>query len=178
MPDLHGPVDIVARRLLGCTVRTNFDGSTAVRLTEVEAYGGTDDPASHAYRGRTARNGAMFEPAGTLYVYRSYGIHWCMNIVTGEPEDGQAVLLRGGDILEGQALMVRRRGRDDHLTDGPGKLTQALGVTGDHDGSHVASGPVRLEEGEPIQPHRITATPRVGITKEIERLWRFTSAEA
>ena len=129
-PDLGGPVDVVARRLLGCVLWTDFGGRTAVRITEVEAYGGHDDPASHAFRGRTPRNGSMFESAGTLYVYRSYGIHWCANVAVGRQGDGQAVLVRGGVVTDGHSTVLQRRGRADHLTDGPGKLTQALGITG------------------------------------------------
>ena len=109
---LAGPVLEVAPRLLGSRVSTRRDGvTTAVMLNEVEAYVGADDPASHAFRGETARNKAMFLGAGTLYVYRSYGIHWCMNIVVGEPGLPHAVLLRGGIPLAGEAMMAERRGR-------------------------------------------------------------------
>ena len=171
-PDLSGRVEEVARRLLACTLSTDFGGMTSIHLTEVEAYGGTDDAASHAYNGRTPRNGSMFGPPGTLYVYRSYGIHWCANIATGPEGEGQAVLLRGGKIIEGEVVVRRRRGRSDHLTDGPGKLTQALGITGDHDGTSVLDGPIRLEPRDPAGPELITPTPRIGITKEIDRPWR------
>ena len=99
-PGLDGPVEELARRLLGSTLWTDFGGRTAVRLTEVEAYGGPDDAASHAYRGLTSRNSSMFGPPGTLYVYRSHGIHWCANVASGPEGDGQAVLLRGGEITE------------------------------------------------------------------------------
>jgi DNA-3-methyladenine glycosylase len=148
-------------------------GRTAVKITEVEAYGGTDDAASHADRGRTPGNGSMFGPAGTLYVYRSYGIHWCANLATGPEGVGQAVLWRGGVILDGHDLIEQRRGRCDHLTDGPGKLTQALGITGDHDVSYVSTGAVRMELNPPVPDSLITATPRIGITKETARRWRF-----
>ena len=173
IPDLSGPVEMVARRLLGHRLVTEFGDRTVVVIEEVEAYGGADDPASHAYRGHTARNASMFGPAGTLYVYRSYGIHWCANVVTGAAGEGQAVLVRGGRLVEGLELVVRRRGRTDHLADGPGKLTQALGVTGDHDGTSVFGGPVRLEPGPVPDPASIRATPRIGITREVERPWRF-----
>ena len=175
VPDLSGAVEQVARRLLGCLVVTDFGVRTVVMIDEVEAYGGADDPASHAYRGPTPRNNSMFEPAGTLYVYRSYGIHWCANIVTGPAEDGQAVLIRGGQVVEGLEAVVHRRGRTDHLADGPGKLTQALGITGEHDGTSVLSGPVRLEPGATPDLARILATPRIGITREVDRRWRFLS---
>lgn len=176
MPDLSGPVDQVARRLLGCLLSTNFGGRTAVVIDEVEAYGGTDDPASHAFRGRTVRNASMFGPAGTLYVYRSYGVHWCANVVTGPDGTGEAVLIRGGRVVEGMELVLARRGRRDHLTDGPGKLTQALGITGDHDGTSVIAGPVRLEAGPDADPSSLRSTPRIGISKETQRPWRFVVA--
>ena len=172
-PDLTGPVERAARRLLGCRLVTGFGECTAVMIEEVEAYGGADDPASHAYRGRTARNASMFGPAGTLYVYRSYGIHWCANIAAGPAGSGEAVLIRGGRVVEGRKTAERRRGRPDHLADGPGKLTQALGITGEHDGGSVFTGPVRLEPGPSPDPASVHATPRIGITKEADRLWRF-----
>lgn len=152
---------------------TEFGDLTVVVIEEVEAYGGQDDPASHAYRGATARNASMFAAAGTLYVYRSYGIHWCANVVTGAAGEGQAVLIRGGRVVEGLEAVLRRRGRTDHLADGPGKLTQALGITGDHDGTSVFGGPVRLEPGSVPPASSIRATPRIGITREVDRPWRF-----
>ncbi len=171
---LERPVLEVAPRLLGMTIRTRVDGApVAVRLNEVEAYVGAQDPASHAYRGRTARNGAMFGPAGTLYVYRSYGIHWCMNVVTGAENVPHAVLLRGGVVVAGEAIAAARRGRHTHLADGPGKLTQALGVTGDHDGTSLLTGPVLLEPTKPPGGSRVTTTPRIGISKAVEQPWRF-----
>lgn len=171
---LAGPVLEVALRLIGMRIRTEFDGFvTEAMLTEVEAYAGERDPASHAYRGRTARNGAMFGPPGTLYVYRSYGIHWCMNVVTGATGLPHAVLLRSGVPVIGEDVMVRRRGRSDRLADGPGKLTQALGVVGDHDGTSVLDGPVRLLPGTTPPGATILTTPRIGITKAADRPWRF-----
>ena len=174
---LAGSVFDVARRLLGCRVRTEFGGATTeVALTEVEAYAGADDPASHAYRGRTARNGAMFGPPGTLYVYRSYGLHWCMNVVAGEVDVPHAVLLRGGIVTEGLGTIERRRGRFDHLTDGPGKLCEALGVTDKEDGTSVLTGPVRLLPGSLAARHTVLATPRIGISKAADEPWRFVVA--
>lgn len=175
-PDLSGPVDRVARRLLGCLLVTDFGERTVVAIDEVEAYGGATDQASHAYRGRTARNASMFGPAGTLYVYRSYGIHWCANVATGAAGEGQAVLIRGGRVVEGLATVVRRRRRTDHLADGPGKLTQALGITGEQDGTSVLDGPVRLEVAPGPDPALVQATPRIGISRETERPWRFVVA--
>ena len=176
LPDLSGPVDQVARRLLGCLLSTDSGGRTAVVIDEVEAYGGADDPASHAFRGPTARNASMFGPVGTLYVYRSYGVHWCANVVTGPEGTGEAVLIRGGRVVDGLELVLSRRGRSDHLTDGPGKLTQALAITGDHDGTSVRTGPVRLEAGAAPNPSQVRSTPRIGISREVHRPWRFVAA--
>lgn len=171
---LDRPVLEAAKLLLGATVRSHVGGDTvAVCLDEVEAYDGPNDPASHAYRGRTKRNAPMFERPGTLYVYRSYGLHWCMNVTVGPPGQPSAVLLRGGTIIEGRDTAIRRRGREDHLADGPGKLCQALAVTGhlsgtDPDGTHIS---IHLD---PVDPKAIEATPRIGITKAADRPWRFT----
>ncbi|NOY54832.1 MAG: DNA-3-methyladenine glycosylase [Actinobacteria bacterium] len=171
----EGPVEEVAKRLLGARLRTEFDGlATEVMLTEVEAYGGTDDPASHAFGGVGERNRAMFGPAGTLYVYRSYGVHWCANVVTGPVGVGEAILLRAGVPTEGEETMQRRRGRADHLCDGPGKLCQALGITGSQDGTSLFEGPVRLRLPAAPPSQTVLATGRVGISKAKERPWRFT----
>ncbi len=173
---LSGDVVHVARGLLGCRLITSFDGmTTEVVLDEVEAYGGVDDPASHAYRGRTKRNESMFREPGTLYVYRSYGVHWCANVVTGPEGDPSAVLLRGGVPIVGVEAMEHRRGRTDHLTDGPGKLCSALGITGEHDGRSVIDGPIRLVVGALPFGATIDVEPRVGITKATERTWRFVA---
>jgi DNA-3-methyladenine glycosylase len=163
----------VAGALLGWQLVSDVDGDRVVAdVVEVEAYAGETDPASHAFRGRTPRNGSMFGPPGTLYVYRSYGIHWCMNVVGGETGLARAVLLRGAEIVEGVDIAVRRRGRSDHLADGPGKLTQALGVTGALDGHGLSRQPLRL-----LEPRRsvrsVTTGPRVGISKAADRPWRF-----
>ena len=154
-------------------LRTEFGGRiTELLLTEVEAYGGSDDAASHAYRGLTERNRSMFGPPGTLYVYRSYGVHWCANVAAGPHGIGRAVLLRAGVPLEGETIMQQRRGRTDHVADGPGKLAQALGIEGTHDGTSVFDGPVQLLP-RPGDAPSIVATPRVGITRAQERQWRF-----
>lgn len=169
---LEGPVLDAARGLLGRILVSTIGGDrTAVRLTEVEAYAGDADPASHAYRGRTRRNAAMFGPPGSLYVYRSYGIHWCMNIVCGPEGSARAVLLRGGQPVEGVDVMEARRGRTANLSDGPGKLCQALGVTGALDGSSILAGALGLE-GDPVAG-TVTASRRIGITKAMDREWRF-----
>jgi DNA-3-methyladenine glycosylase len=173
---LAGDVFDVARGLLGWTLRSTLGGGeAAVTITETEAYAGSDDPASHAYRGRTARNATMFGTAGRLYVYRSYGIHWCMNVVVGDVGLAHAVLLRGGEVTAGHDLVRKRRGRDNHLTDGPGKLCQALAVTGDEDGVDLRSGPIRLEPGPGMGHRRIVRTPRIGISKATDELWRFVA---
>lgn len=174
-----GEVLTAARALLGWIIRTEFEGSvTEVRLTETEAYAGDQDPASHAYRGQTARNAAMFGPPGTLYVYRSYGIHWCMNVVVAPIGTAHAVLLRGGEPLVGGPVMEARRGRGDHLADGPGKLCQALGVSGIHDGTSLIDGPVRLQPEELPSSYRVSATPRIGVSRAADRPWRFVANRA
>jgi DNA-3-methyladenine glycosylase len=165
-----------APALLGRRLESSVDGvTTAVAIVEVEAYSGPDDPASHAFRGRTPRNAPMFGRPGGLYIYRSYGIHWCMNVVCGDEDDPQAVLLRGGRPLQGLEQMVRRRGRNDHVADGPGKLCQALGVTGDHDGSTIFDGPILI--GDRVLDGTIETSRRIGITKAVEREWRFELKE-
>lgn len=173
---LDGDVEDVAPRLLGLRLATEFEGErTEVVITEVEAYGGADDPASHAFRGRTKRNGAMFEAAGTLYVYRSYGVHWCANVVTGQSGFASAVLLRGGAPAAGVERMRERRGVADRVADGPGKLCAALGITGDHDGSSLVEGPVRLMQVHGDGGAAYETRPRIGITKAVDRPWRFVA---
>lgn len=165
----------VAPLLIGWRFETRIDGeTTAVLLTEVEAYDQTD-PASHSFRGATRRTQAMFGPAGHLYVYRSYGIHWCVNVVTGPPGHGAAVLLRAGTPVEGEETMVRRRGRATQLCDGPGKLSQALGISEAHDQLRLRhDGVIRLIPTG-VSP-TVVATPRVGITKAVDEPWRFVAA--
>ncbi len=170
---LAGPVLAAARGLLGQTLHSDIDGeATAVVISEVEAYDGANDPASHAFRGRTRSNESMFGTPGTAYVYRSYGIHWCLNVAVGPEGEGAAVLLRGGRPVTGEAVMVRRRGRSTHLADGPGKLAQAMGVTGDYDGGSLIDGEVRIQPGTG-EPYSVVATPRVGISKAVDLPWRF-----
>lgn len=143
-----------------------------VRINETEAYGGRNDPASHAARGPTPRNQPMFGPAGTVYVYKSYGVHWCANIVTGELGDPQAVLLRGGIVTKGIDTVISRRGRSVDLANGPGKLTQALGITDVFNNTEVnLPDSVNLEPGE--SPIEVEQTPRIGISKATDRPWRF-----
>ena len=175
---LGGGVLAIAEGIIGWTVESTIGGATtAVTIIETEAYSGADAPASHAYRGLTKRNGVMFGPPGFLYVYLSYGIHWCMNVVTGEEGLPHAVLLRGGEPTVGRDLMVERRSRRTDLTNGPGKLCQALGVVGEHDGTDLRHGAVRIKPGPGIGDRTILQTPRIGISKAVERPWRFTVTE-
>lgn len=167
-----GPALEVARTLVGSVLTTeSADGLTSVTITEVEAYGGSDDPASHAFRGRTARNAPMFDQGGTVYVYRSYGLHWCMNIVTGGVDDPQAVLIRAGMPGEGRQLMEQRRGRTDHLADGPGKLTAALGIDNSIDGIHIEALEMVSITGPGVQVD-CEWKRRVGLTRAADRPWR------
>ncbi len=178
-PDLLvGDVLSVAPRLLGAVLRhESEDGPVAVRVTEVEAYDGPHDPGSHAYRGRTARNATMFGPAGHLYVYFTYGMHHCCNVVVGGPDVPAAVLLRAGEVVEGLELArSRRTGPDRDLTRGPARLCQALGVDLRHDGADLRTGPLTLRPGDP--PAQVRSGPRVGLRSAAERPWRFWDAAA
>lgn len=169
---LAGPVEEVAPQLLGAVLR---HGPVAVRITEVEAYDGSHDPASHAYRGRTERNAVMFGPPGRLYVYLSHGLHWAANVVCGPADRASGCLLRAGEVVEGLELARSRRGRatDRDLARGPGRLTQALGITGGHRGADLfGEGPVELELA-PAVPRSVAAGPRVGVSVEADRPWRF-----
>jgi DNA-3-methyladenine glycosylase len=170
--DLTGPVEQVAPELLGAVLR---HGEVAVRLTEVEAYDGASDPASHAFRGRTPRNEIMFGPPGHLYVYFSYGMHWAANIICGPDGIASGVLLRAGEVVAGLEVARSRRGRasDRDLARGPGRLTQALGIGIEHKGACVLNGgPVRLEP-RARAPESIRSGPRVGVSAEPDRPWRF-----
>jgi DNA-3-methyladenine glycosylase len=153
-------------------------GERAGRIVEVEAYEGADDPASHAYGGRTERNATMFGPAGHLYVYLSYGVHHCANVVCGEEGTATAVLLRAVEPVKGVAQMRTARlaaRRDRDLTNGPGKLCEALGLDRSHDGVDLCDpgSAVRLvDDGVPPPPSPVR-TPRVGISVAVEHPWRF-----
>jgi DNA-3-methyladenine glycosylase len=174
VPDLRdvlsGPVLEVAPRLLGAVLR---HGDVAVRLTEVEAYDGPADPGSHAYRGRTARNDVMFGPAGFLYVYFTYGMHHCCNVVTGPTGTPSAVLLRAGEVVAGVEVARSRRLRstDRDLARGPARLCQALGIDLAQNGADLRSGAVTLELGEPVST--VSTGPRVGLRGAPDRPWRF-----
>lgn len=171
------PAEQVARDLLGRRLESRL-GSVATGgwIVETEAYLGYDDPASHAYRGRRhAGNAAIYGPPGSWYVYRAYGIHWCINLVTAPPGRGAAVLIRAIRPDRGLTAMRRRReGQPDRrLTDGPGKLSQALGIAQSLDGEVMWRSPVVVTPGEPIAGADIEVTPRVGITKAAEWPLRF-----
>ncbi len=167
-PDLSRPVADLARDLIGATLLLDGVGGVVV---ETEAYA-RGDPASHSFRGPTPRNGAMFGPAGRAYVYRSYGIHWCLNVVGGE-EPGCAVLIRALEPTEGLAAMRARRGLDAPrlLCAGPGRLCAALGITAAHDGLPLDRAPFALLAPPAAPP--IAAGPRIGITRNAEAPWRF-----
>ncbi len=150
----------------------------AVRLVEVEAYRGAEDPGSHAYRGMTPRNRTMFGPAGHLYVYFSYGAHWCMNVVCGPGGVASAVLLRAGAPVEGIELMRKRRvraRRDRDLCSGPGKLTQALGIDRSFDGADLVRGALRVVDDGVPPPSRPGVSTRVGLGagRGETHPWRF-----
>jgi len=174
---LAGPVVPAARGLLGCRVTA---GGVTVRLTEVEAYAGVGcDPASHAHRGRTPRNAVMFGPPGHLYVYFTYGRHWCANVVCGPEGEASAVLLRAGEVVGGlpAARARRRTARSDReLARGPARLTTVLGVDGTASGRFLLSGtgPVSLDPPpEPVDSSRIRSGPRVGVAGGHDTPWRF-----
>jgi DNA-3-methyladenine glycosylase len=190
----------VAPDLLGCVLEhETADGLVAVELTEVEAYAGRSDPASHAYRGKTQRNAVMFGPPGHAYVYFTYGMHFCVNVVcSGEKDSASAVLLRAGAIVAGEDLARARRTRGPvsdgavsegsvskgrariasrDLARGPARLCQALGIDRSLDGADVcvaASGlRMRAGAGNPARSARIVTGPRVGVSSAAEIPWRF-----
>jgi DNA-3-methyladenine glycosylase len=165
-------VHAVAPDLLGVTLLVDGVGGPIV---EVEAYH-YEDPASHGFGGRTPRNAVMFGPPGYAYVYRSYGIHWCLNFVCDEEGAASAVLLRALEPLHGLEAMSARRGLDEPrlLASGPGRLCQALGVTGHHDGLPLDEPPFELRER--TEEPEIVRGPRIGITRARELPWRFAIA--
>ena len=165
---------VVARALLGRTlVRETRRGPLAGVIVEVEAYGGGRDPASHAWRGETPRNRVMFGPPGFAYVYRSYGIHWCANFVCEAEGSASAVLIRAIEPTHGLAVMRRRRGADDvrALCSGPGKLCEALAITGNHSGLPLDRQPFALHAR--LEKPEIAIGIRIGITKAAELPWRY-----
>ena len=187
--DLSRPGVEVAPLLLGAVLTCGSGAErVSVRLTEVEAYMGTADPGSHAYRGRSARTATMFGPAGHLYVYRHLGLHYCMNLVCSRPGDASAVLLRSAEVVDGVALAWQRRNaagvcrREIDLARGPARLTVALGITGADDGVAVGLGRpapgrgLQLQGPGTVPEAQIRTGPRVGVSGAgggQEYPWRF-----
>ncbi|MFI0356598.1 DNA-3-methyladenine glycosylase [Actinomadura sp. 9N407] len=168
------PVDEVAPDLLG---RVLVHGDVALRLSEVEAYAGPLDPASHAYRGRTPRTDVMFGPPGHAYVYFTYGMHFCVNLVCAKEGTASAVLLRAGQVIDGLETARSRRPRSTErdLARGPARLCQALGIAREQNGSDVCTqgGPMLILPGEPADPSLIRTGPRTGVNGAKETPWRF-----
>jgi len=181
--ELLGKPDEVAPTLLGCWLVTDrAEGTVAVRLTEVEAYSGAGmDPAAHSHRGPTPRAEIMFGPPGKLYVYFSYGVHWCANVVVGPPGVGSAVLLRAGEVVLGEPLARARRPAAKaarELARGPARLTQALAIGPDDKDAELLSpsSSVRLHRGP--APSSVSVGPRVGISVATDLPWRFWETDA
>ncbi len=173
----------VARDLLGrVLVRDTPEGRVAGRIVEVEAYDGANDAASHAYRGETPRNRVMFGPPGHAYVYFTYGMHHCVNVVTGPAGSAQAVLVRALEPVEGVPLMRRRRGLSggegtERLARGPGCVARALALTRADDGLDLTQGPLWIPDSEPDRGgRRVVRTPRIGIRVATELPWRYVLA--
>jgi DNA-3-methyladenine glycosylase len=162
----------VAPDLIGVTLLV---GGVGGRIVEAEAYH-HEDPAAHGYRGRTERNATMFGPPGYAYVYRSYGIHWCVNFVCEEVGSASALLIRALEPTHGVEVMRERRGLDDPraLCSGPGKLCQALGITREHDGLPLDYPPFELQER--TEEPEIVQGPRIGISKAVDLPWRYGEA--
>ena len=180
----HRSAPEVARDLLGAVLVSQVGGLRATgRIVETEAYLGFDDPASHAWKGRRHRqNEGIYSPPGSWYVYLSYGMHWCANLVCGPKGRGAAVLLRGVAPLEGLEIMRERRGRprdnresDRSLADGPGKLCEALGITRALDRLPMPGSDVIVVEGGRVLEQELQITPRIGITKAAELPLRFVA---
>ena len=171
------PAELVAAELLGMIVVSTIGGEiTEARIVETEAYLGYDDPASHGYRHRrNTRNEALFGPPGTWYVYLSYGMHWCANLVCQKPGLASAVLLRALEPIAGLEVMRQRRGGVEvkDLCSGPGKLCQALGIDRELDGSPMARSPVLVRPPAKWEELQIAVTPRIGITKAVDWPLRF-----
>ncbi len=166
----------VAPRLLGKILCRERSGVlTSGRIVEVEAYLGADDPASHAYRGKTPRNEVMFGPGGHAYVYFTYGNHYCMNVVAGRKGEAGAVLIRALEPLDGIKVLRRRRKKKklEELTSGPGKLTQALGIDRRLNGADLTRGSLWICEESPDEGVDWVATPRIGITQAVRLPYRF-----
>lgn len=172
---LERGAELVARDLLGHRIVSDLGGQhTEGVIVEAEAYVGPQDPASHAAEriGRTERNGVMFAAAGVAYIYFIYGMHWCLNVVTGAQGHPSAVLIRALDPLVGSDVMAHRRGRVP-LASGPGRLCQALGITGDLNGHDLRRRPLRLLPGWPMNDRPVVATGRIGVRHAADWPLRF-----
>lgn len=172
----------IAQKLLGkIFVKTEDEIILAGRIVETEAYKGNVDESAHSFRGITNRNKVMFEQGGLLYVYFTYGVHFCSNIVTGKKGEGDAVLLRGIEPLSGIDIMAKRRFGKNHtdekellnLTNGPGKICQAFGLNREHNGSDLTSTDIFLLDQPDISKQQIVTTTRIGIKKSVDLPWRF-----
>jgi DNA-3-methyladenine glycosylase len=173
--ELSGAAWEVAPRLLGCLLVRELDGRRLVaRIVETEAYSQTD-AASHSYHGRTPRTDVMFGPPGYLYVYFTYGMHYCMNVACGPEGEGAAVLIRALEPLEGKVVMDAKRGGRTgvDVTSGPAKACQALGIDRTLNGHNLGEAPLELQLQPPLATSRIMQTKRVGIRRAVDRLWRF-----
>ncbi len=172
----------VARELLGCVLETRIRSSvTAGRIVEVEAYLGPDDPASHSADWlRTARNEAMYGPPGTAYVYRSYGVHWCFNVVTEQQDFPAAVLVRALEPVAGIRTMARRRGRQEHrlLCSGPGKLCQALAITDAFNRVRLHGPRIRIRLPQAPASESMASGPRIGVSRAAGWPLRFFMKES
>ncbi len=167
---------VLARDLLGRILFYKTPhGLLAGRIVETEAYTGEADPASHAYRGRTARNAVMFGPAGHAYVYFTYGMHHCLNVTAGIPGTASAVLLRALEPLAGMDLMRKRgdRGPESRLLSGPGKIGRAFGLTVNDNGRDFTRGPLGIAAGTPPARREVTVSRRIGISRAVELPYRF-----
>jgi DNA-3-methyladenine glycosylase len=173
---LSGRADLMAKRLLGCHLSRTIAGHMMVcKIVETEAYD-QSDPASHSYRGLTPRNKVMFEKAGHLYIYQSYGIHFCMNVVTGVEGHASAALIRAVEPESGLELIKANRphvSKEKMLTNGPGKVCAALAIGLEFNGHDLTSEPITLSLGNPLVPSQIAASTRIGITRAVDRRWRF-----
>lgn len=174
------PTLLVAKELLGkILVRKSGKTFLAGRIVEVEAYLGSKDPASHAYRGKTKRNEVMFGPEGHLYVYFTYGMHYCANVVTGKEGVAEAVLIRAMEPLDGVGVMRKNRGlaKDSidprNLTNGPAKLCEAFGIRGSDDDTDLCGERIYVADGASVPHSSIGRSARIGITKGTEKKWRY-----
>jgi DNA-3-methyladenine glycosylase len=172
---LNGPAEVVAPRLLGCLLVRELHGERLVgRIVETEAYDQTD-AASHSYHGRTPRTDVMFGPAGHLYVYFTYGMHYCMNVVCGPEGWGSAVLIRALEPVEGESWMAQNRGGKTgvEVSNGPAKICQALSITKEWNGHDLRESPLSLQLKAPLAMEAIVQTTRIGIQHAADVPWRF-----